>query len=345
VVVLHDQSRKNTSTEIPHTIFIGPPRGLRSVPIMRGRWVTAAGWVVVTPVILWTAVRLTGLERGPFVQLMAFTPYVVALSIVPLALVIALRRWAVTIVAAVATVLLAAVVAPRAIADDAERGGPELRVLTVNVLGGGADPARVVALVRAHGVDVLSVQELQPEVVAGLDVAGLGDLLPYRAAEGVDAGLFARLPLDDVGRRYLPGGFEQAHATVRVPGAAPVVVEAVHNCSPYSFSQLKCWFADLAAQPAATPDGSPRILAGDFNATLDHRPLRDLLATGYVDAADRAGVGLTGTWGPYDGDRIPPVVIDHVLVDRRIAVRAASVHPVAGSDHRAVLAVVSLPAG
>jgi endonuclease/exonuclease/phosphatase family metal-dependent hydrolase len=38
------------------------------------------------------------------------------------------------------------------------------------------------------------------------------------------------------------------------------------------------------------------------------------------------------------------VVIDHVLVDRRIGVRGVSVHAVAGSDHRAVVAELSLPA-
>jgi endonuclease/exonuclease/phosphatase family metal-dependent hydrolase len=37
------------------------------------------------------------------------------------------------------------------------------------------------------------------------------------------------------------------------------------------------------------------------------------------------------------------VTIDHVLVDRRIRVDAASVHDQPRSDHRAVLAVLTLP--
>lgn len=115
--------------------------------------------------------------------------------------------------------------------------------------------------------------------------------------------------------------------------------------APYSMAALDSWRIDLLAQPAATPDGPPRILAGDFNATLDHAPLRALLDTGYVDAARAAGAGLIGTWGPYDGDVIPPVTIDHVLVDARIGVRKVSVHPLPGSDHRPVLAELSLPAG
>jgi endonuclease/exonuclease/phosphatase (EEP) superfamily protein YafD len=86
-----------------------------------------------------------------------------------------------------------------------------------------------------------------------------------------------------------------------------------------------------------------RVLAGDFNATLDHALLRRLLDTGYRDAAATVGAGLVGTWGPYDGDPIPPVVIDHVLADRRVGVVAVSVHRVPGSDHRAVLASLTPP--
>ena len=42
--------------------------------------------------------------------------------------------------------------------------------------------------------------------------------------------------------------------------------------------------------------GDGRILAGDFNATLDHPELRAVLDRGYVDAADAASGGLKPTW-------------------------------------------------
>jgi endonuclease/exonuclease/phosphatase (EEP) superfamily protein YafD len=79
------------------------------------------------------------------------------------------------------------------------------------------------------------------------------------------------------------------------------------------------------------------VLAGDFNATLDHAVLRDLLGTGYIDAAEFTGAGLIATWPV--GRHLPPLVtIDHVLVDRRSAAVATSVQTIAGSDHRAVFA-------
>ena len=71
---------------------------------------------------------------------------------------------------------------------------------------------------------------------------------------------------------------------------------------------------DLRALPPATPDGRLRILAGDFNATLDHAELRRILDTGYQDAAAQVGAGLHGTW-PRDRAFPPPVTIDHVLAD------------------------------
>ncbi|GAB2917933.1 endonuclease/exonuclease/phosphatase family protein [Micromonospora polyrhachis] len=305
-------------------------------------------WLAVAPALIWAALRITGFDRGPLVPLLAFTPYVAGWTVVPVALALALRRWWAAGVAVLTAVALIGVVAPRALADnDPLPGGSTLRVLTANLLVGVADPAAVVELVRAHRVDVLAVQEFTPEAQAALDRHGLADLLPHRQLNAEvgspGSGLYARFPLSAGGTRTNDGGFTQAYATVHMPDAPAVLVESAHPCAPYEHQQLRCWHTDLDRQPRATPDGPLRILAGDFNATLDHAPLRALLDTGYVDAAAAAGVGLTGTWGPYDGDFIPPVAIDHVLVDRRIGVRAASVHPLPGSDHRALLAELALP--
>lgn len=309
-------------------------------------------WLLTAPGLAWVAVRVFGAERGPLVQLIAFTPYAAVLSLLPLLLALALRqRWAAG-VAALATVTLLGTVAPRAVSAGAPAradAGPMVRVLTANVLAGAADAAALVALVRDHDVDVLAVQEFTPDIQAALDQRGLAKLMPHRQLNAMigttGSALYARWPLSDSGVRRNGGGFTQAYATLHVPGAVPVLVESAHPMSPYALSTLPDWRADLAAQPAATPRGPVRILAGDFNATLDHAPLRALLRTGYVDAADATGAGLVGTWGPYDGDFIPPVTIDHVLVDRRVGVRDVTVHRLPGSDHRSVLAELSLPPG
>ncbi|RIV40926.1 endonuclease/exonuclease/phosphatase family protein [Micromonospora radicis] len=312
---------------------------------------TTLCWLAVAPGVGWAVARLVGLDRGPLVQLLAFTPYAAVGSLAPLLLALALRRRRPAVVAALTTAVLLAVVVPRALpAAQPSVSGPVVRLLTANLLAGAADATTVVDLVRAERVDVLVVQEFTPSAQAELDRLGLDRLMPYRQLNPVvgtpGSGLYARHPIARGGIRQLRGGwgFTQAYATVRVPGAPEVRVESAHPAAPYALDQTGYWRTDLAAQPPATPDGPLSVLAGDFNATLDHAPLRALLDTGYVDAAAAVGAGLAGTWGPYDGDLIPPVTIDHVLVDRRIAVRALTVHGLPGSDHRMLLAELRLPA-
>jgi endonuclease/exonuclease/phosphatase family metal-dependent hydrolase len=123
------------------------------------------------------------------------------------------------------------------------------------------------------------------------------------------------------------------------------MVESIHPLAPWAVHVLDDWREDLAGQPRATPDGPLRVLLGDFNATLDHAALRDLIDSGYRDAADAVGAGLAGTWGPYDGTPLPPVTLDRVLADERIGVADVAVVDLPGSDHRPVFAELILPAG
>jgi endonuclease/exonuclease/phosphatase (EEP) superfamily protein YafD len=116
----------------------------------------------------------------------------------------------------------------------------------------------------------------------------------------------------------------------------------VHTRAPVSAGNVGAWKAELRALPSAAPTGAVRILAGDFNATLDHADLRRVIDRGYEDAADELGNGLRGTW-PADRRCPPPVTIDHVLADARCGARSLEAIDVPGSDHRAVLVELALP--
>ena len=312
--------------------------------------VTVLVWLFVLPVAGWSVVRFGGWERGPLVQLFAFTPYVAAWSWIPALIAIATRRWLGAALALVAAALLTVNVAPRMTAgrDRGPATGVELHVMTANVLAGAGDPAALTRLVREHDVAVLAIQEFTPDFQRRLGEAGLDRLLPHTAlaAEVGTSGsaLYSRFPITAGGSRRNGGGFLQAYGTVQPPGAGPIAVESVHPVAPYNLAVLGEWRADLANQPGAGGNGTPRILLGDFNSTLDHQALRSLIATGYRDSAAADGTGLIGTWGPYDGDRIPPVTIDHVLVDQRIGVRDTSVHGIPDSDHRSIIATLTVPA-
>jgi endonuclease/exonuclease/phosphatase (EEP) superfamily protein YafD len=305
-------------------------------------------WLLVAVCAAWVAVRLLGLERGfPLVPLVAFTPLAAAGAVVVVAVAALLRQRAAALVAAVLALALVAVVAPRAIGGPSEpegAAGPQLRVLSVNMRFGAGSPDALVALVREKRPDVLSVQELTPSLARELDEAGLAELLPERAIDprprGPGIGLYARVPLEP---GSAPGSRRNplAVASARLPGGAPLELFAVHVTPPFR-GLVGAWHADLRALPGATPGGPVRIMAGDFNATLDHAELRRLLDTGYEDAAAEVGAGLQATW-PRRWRFPSRVTIDHVLADARCGVRAFSVHSIPGTDHRAVFAELVLP--
>jgi endonuclease/exonuclease/phosphatase (EEP) superfamily protein YafD len=309
---------------------------------------TAIAWVLAGLCAGWAAMRLLGLERGfPLVPLMSYTPLVVVACVAVVVVAVVLRRRGAAVVAALAAVALAGAVAPRALggpSDPNGEAGPTLRVLTANMHFGDGSAPELVALVRSTRADVLAVEELTPSLVRRLDAAGLGSVMPHYvlAAEGGGGGtgLYSRLPLTEAPR---PVGTlsTMASARVRVAGADEVELVAVHTAPP-TRHRMPVWAHNLRALPAATPDGALRVLAGDFNATLDHAELRDLLDTGYDDAAAVVGEGLKATW-PAHRKIPPPVTIDHVLADERIGIRSLSVHPIADTDHRAVFAELTLP--
>jgi len=304
-------------------------------------------WAPVAGFAAWAVFRLFGLDGWyPGMQLMAFTPYVALASLLaPVAALLARNR-AAAVAAGTVAVALAVCVLPRAIPDRDAMDGVEIRVMSANLLAGGAEAGSVTGLVRRHRVDVLAVQELTPDGQRALDAAGLAELLPYRAAHPVPgvvgSAVYARFPLRDLGLEELPSTFGQARAVVAVPGSGEVEVVSVHPCAPAPGRPVSCWSKDFARLPAATPNGTLRLLVGDFNATLDHRAVRRLLATGYRDAAATTGAGLVPTWrGRW---WVPGVTLDRVVVDRRVWIRAFSVHDLPDSDHRAVVATLVLPA-
>jgi endonuclease/exonuclease/phosphatase (EEP) superfamily protein YafD len=306
-------------------------------------------WTLVAAGAAWVVVRTFGLERGyPMVPLMAYTPLAIVAAVAAAVLATLLRQRAAAVCAAVLASVLVVSVAPRALGGPsrAEGGsGPRLRVLTANLYQQPGTAAGLVAIVRETRPDVLSVQELTPSVERALDAAGLAELLPERVLAtrpgGFGSGLYSRLPLE---RRAAAPRSALAAASARLQGAPRLELYAVHPPAPLRAAAMPAWRAGLRALPAATRRGALRILAGDFNATLDHAEFRDLLDRGYEDAAAETGAGLRATW-PAGRRFPPPVTIDHVLADARCGVRGTRVLDVPRSDHRAVLAELELPRG
>ncbi|MEO3811758.1 endonuclease/exonuclease/phosphatase family protein [Sphaerisporangium sp. B11E5] len=314
----------------------------------RRRWVTVLVWLLLGPFAAWTLLRLTGWDLGLYwIQLVAFTPLVAAASAAAPLAALLLRRWPALAASVLVTAALGACVLPRALAEgNPPAAGREFRVMATNMAVGAAPARDVVGLVRRLKPDVLTIQELTPAAVEGLKRAGLEGLLPHRAGKPANgpwgSGIYARFPLG-AGSVIEYGNFRQAEAVVKVPGGPEVYVASVHPCAPRYGYKVPCWAQGLRALPSAAPRGMVRVLAGDFNATLDHGALRRLLATGYRDAADVTGQGLSPTWPAKGWKPVPGVTLDHVLADPRVAIRGYSTHHVPMTDHRTVFAHLVLP--
>jgi endonuclease/exonuclease/phosphatase (EEP) superfamily protein YafD len=229
----------------------------------------------------------------------------------------------------------------------APAGPAALRVLTLNAMIGAADPAATVAAARRYDVDVLAIQELTPELAGRLAEAGLLDLLPFTHADpragGAGTGLWSRHELTP--RPPVPGLRLASPTALITPGGQPVTVRAVHPVAPFQ-RRHRDWHRELnQLQAVLTATPGAQVVAGDFNASRDHRPFRDLLAAGFADCAD---VAARRPWPGFTWPAnrwYPPVMrLDHILVSPGITVTEARTVAVPGTDHRGVLAVLDLSA-
>ncbi|WP_086851782.1 endonuclease/exonuclease/phosphatase family protein [Amycolatopsis kentuckyensis] len=312
-------------------------RSRRKNPLVTGLLV-----VPVVPLALLAALRLLGYDGGWYTLVaLSLTPFAAAAGVLLGGVALALRRWWLGGVALVLALALAVLVLPRVSASEQrEVHGKTLRVLASNLLYGQADAKAVVDLVREQRIDVLNLVEMTSSAVDRLTAAGLFDLLPHRvlhpAPGAFGSGIASRFPLKEVN---LTGdsAAKQLGAEADLGDGVVAEIVAVHPISPDVDTPL--WEREIKDLSLPAGEHGLRILAGDFNATLDHAAYRTVLARGYRDAAEERGEGLAPTWP----SSFPVVTIDHVAVDNRAAVLDYRVFDVAGSDHRAVFAEVRLP--
>ncbi len=298
-------------------------------------------WIAVAPISAWALARTLGLDGDSgLAMLMPFTPYVAIGAFLLFGVCIASRNWAASFLVAIACLALAIAVLPRTLGggEKASPGATRLTVLSVNLYHGKADPEALLALIDRLNPDLLSLQELNHNAVVRLRQLGIERRLPeslISVKRGVTgAGLYARHPLTQLSG---PEGFDSRmmRAGLELPGARQVRVIDVHPFTPAG-NHAGAWAAELNDLPSAG-HGAPWVLIGDFNATLDHSELRDVIGRGYRDAGDLTGKGLLPTW-PNDRDYPPLITIDHVLADRRLGISDYGVEDLPDTDHRAIWA-------
>lgn len=296
-------------------------------------------WLVLLAVAGLIAARVLGLDGHWHLFLpLSGLPLVAAGTLILLILLVMMRAGWTASFALLLVVVLSLLVLPRILPDepDVPEGSPRLRVASVNLYRGLVNARAVVEQVRRRQIQVLAVQELTPDGLAALEAAGIGELLPYRVLARPDSNLFSALPLASPAPGW-PAGVATVQAGDRTVGLL-----AVHTVYPVgSVTGWQASFERLQRQLGRPP--AALVVLGDFNASLDHAPLRRLIrSAGLADSHAELG-HWAPTW-PVWGRPVPPLVqLDHVLHGPGIAPVALHEFYVPGTDHKLIeadLAVV-----
>ncbi len=284
----------------------------------------------------WPAALLAELEMlSPLVS-------VVAVPVIGLAL--RRRRWITTAGAAVAAAAPWVLVLGYVSSAPPLSGAVQpLRILVVNAHNGDADAPDIVEQARAQAVDVLVVTELSAVLAHDLTADGIdATLTPVSVTTGspeaAGLGVYSRFAVSDV--HPLPGTRWPAVQGVVDTGHGSVTLIAAHVVPPTP-STAAAWATDLDVlrRDAAAVRG-PVVVAGTLNATPWNPQFR-ALATGRLhDAADLLGRGLRPTWPSWLP--LPVVPLEHVLAGGGLGVTSVGTAPIGGSDHRALVADLTL---
>jgi endonuclease/exonuclease/phosphatase (EEP) superfamily protein YafD len=315
----------------------------------------AVGFVIgISALLLPDLIRLDRVT--PFAQLVSFRPYVLA-GVATLVLVLAglscLHRRILPVTGALLVVLIAgaAMIVPRTQAGPLPSGGRPLTVLALNTMNGSADVGEVAELIRTERPDLASLIEVSETYRDRL--APLVEPLGYRmfTATGTDGdgdrgdlrGVTA-LVADHLGPVTGTPDMSTPFPMVQIEGGELGALRfvAYHSVAP-RLGDVRQWRSDLGKLAQYCAGARPAVVAGDFNATLDHSVLRTA-TSGCSDAAAQRGQGLLPTWPTWAPDWFGPQ-IDHIFATDPIVAESFTVREVTGSDHRAVLSRLRVPAG
>lgn len=313
-------------------------------------------WVLVGRALAWTLVLVALVVTGARWVDRASAPLVLVQSLGPMAAPLALVGTAGVLLpgarcyraslACICTLVLAVqtVIWMPWLTEDAPASGKRLTVMSVNLLRGHADTDTIGRVVRSDSVDVLVLTEMTDAADLELRADGIYRRLPYTTPSrtGQTTVIRSRLRSVPASRAAQAAPVSTRNPTVTLRYGKAVSFRAVHPAppTPRRVRQWRATLSSLAEWATRTP--GPLIMAGDFNASIDHPGMRQLLARNLRDAHEVAGEGRPRTWP--NGRSLPAFVhLDHVLV-RGIGVDWVREVLIPGSDHDAILAELVIPA-
>ena len=329
------------------------------------RRVVAAAVIVVVAAILFVLAwpQFFGLQQtfgiAHVVSLRAIAAAVAAALIVVLVLISLLIRAVRRFFATLAVLLLAfalvntAVLSTRGFGDAAfeTAGDSTVTVLSWNTLGDAPSAETVGSLALESDADIVTLPETTNafglEVAAVMKAAGRPMWVNTTAFDQISKSRSTTvLSSADLGSYTVDDSVGQTATLPTVvmrpdSGSGPTII-AVHAVAPIP-GEFRNWQADLDWL-AHTCRGDNIIMAGDFNATLDHMSgLASSGTTALGDCADAAlatGNAAVSTW-PTTLPALLGSPIDHAMATenwRATGMRVVQDQDGAGSDHRPIVA-------
>lgn len=215
---------------------------------------------------------------------------------------------------------------------------PQLRVASANVLWSNRTPDAAVHALAVIDADVLVTAETNRDFLARLRAGSSWLPLVYgTSANSASVVIWVR---DPSGWRtgHLAIGEHSLPTLSRVAPDPRVTVVGVHLKSPVGPRATRLWARQLDALNAWLGDTpEPVVLAGDFNSSIRHRRFQPLLTRTFDAGSAMHGVAVW-TWAPWTRGVPPMMDLDHVLVDRSLAVCGFARFDIPGSDHDGVMA-------
>jgi endonuclease/exonuclease/phosphatase (EEP) superfamily protein YafD len=318
---------------------------------------------IAAAVLTWPA--FFRLERTfPVAQIVSFRGVLVVAfaGLIVIALLVAIVRplrafgLSLVLIAVVAMVANGTVVVTRGTGTDTlpTKTGDSIRVMTWNTAGSATAPETIAQIAVAMAADIVTLPETTIEngEAVALAMRDLGHPMwahytDYPSTEW-DAGSTTLLISPELGDyAVIESSLDGSSNTSTVPSAVampitgdgPIVV-AAHAVAPRQ-SYMQYWRSDLQWLADQCVDDNV-IMAGDFNATIDH--MRNLGVDGGTlgrcrDGAAETGSGGVGTWT----SELPALVgapIDHVMASSHWKPTGSLVltsQDGSGSDHRPLI--------
>ena len=325
------------------------------------RFLAAAVVLVAAAALLITAwPQLFGLQRNALIAqlvslrgLGAAAGLVLVVVLLTLALLSRLARrltFSLAVLLLVFAGMNTAVLATRGFGStDAVPDGPGITVLSWNTLGDATSAEEVARLALEVQADVVALPETNRQAaddIAGLMAAAGAPMAVHTVAfDQIAAARSTSLLIGaDLGDYSVADGPSTSvlPSLVAKPdsGKGPTII-AVHAVSPTG-DEMANWRRDLTWLAGAC-SGDNVIMAGDFNATIDHMARMGSKPGATLgncsDAATKAHSAAIGTWPTF----LPAILgapIDHVMATEQWRVSSAVVvedRDHVGSDHRPIV--------